>query len=216
MIRHPSSLHRALSHPPRSKFGHGGPASRPVSSGAPIPRRTTGPDNCNRADLSSSAGGAGPGAPARGFDIALVVGFVWLTVLAVTGSLGAGAAALAGLLTAGVLLSAALMLPRPSDRLLATLLGLLLLPAMLLVALIVKLTSRGPALVREPRVEGDDRKATVLRFRTTAVGRPASSDSPGQPLTPVGRLLLALSLDELPRLLDVARGHAPLLRVGQR
>lgn len=73
-------------------------------------------------------------------------------------------------------------------------------------ALAVKLTSRGPVLFHQTRIGMAGRPFEVVKFRTMLVG-----DNPVVPdasrITPVGRVLRRLSLDELPQLLNVARGE---------
>jgi len=108
--------------------------------------------------------------------------------------------------------------------------GLLLAaPVMLVVAVLIKLTSRGPVLYTQTRV-GLDRRAerngstnhrrltdgggkpfTIYKFRTMYAG-----DAPTTPevwatrndprITPLGRILRKYRLDELPQFLNVLRG----------
>lgn len=72
-------------------------------------------------------------------------------------------------------------------------------------ALAVRCTSRGPVLFRQERVGLDGDLFEVLKFRTMLHG-----DNPVIPaddrITQVGRVLRRLSLDELPQLVNVARG----------
>jgi len=101
-------------------------------------------------------------------------------------------------------------------------------PLMILIALAVKLSSRGPILFRQERVGQDRRRNrgpgmengrrqsngggrifTMYKFRTMYVGKAkaqvwASPDDPR--ITPVGRLLRRYRLDELPQLFNVLRG----------
>jgi lipopolysaccharide/colanic/teichoic acid biosynthesis glycosyltransferase len=99
---------------------------------------------------------------------------------------------------------------RLADRVLAVLVGTLLLPVLLVIALAVRLSGPGPVVIRDGDPVSHDRAHPSLRFRTTtAVTRDGRS-------TAVGRLLRALSLDELPRLFDVVRGDLPLPRAGCR
>jgi len=76
----------------------------------------------------------------------------------------------------------------------------------LVCALAIKATSRGPALFRQVRVGQAGVPFTVLKFRTMFDG-----DNPIIPsndrITAVGRVLRRTSLDELPQLINVARGQ---------
>jgi hypothetical protein len=209
-MRHPRSLHRALSHPPRTGIRHGHrprTAPRPDSVGL-----ATGPNVCARSSPMSRVSGPRPpdGLDGRSDGASVLSLAAGLTTVVGALSLMAEIDTGSGVLALGVLMAAAAALidPRLADRVLAAVLGLLLFPVLLLVALAVGLTSRGPVLVRQARDDAEIPGVPALRFRTAA--------SVGDRLTPVGRILHGLSLDELPRLLDVARGEAPLHRTGHR
>lgn len=79
-----------------------------------------------------------------------------------------------------------------------------------LAALSVRLTSRGPVLFRQERVGQDGEPFAVLKFRTMLDG-----DNPIIPaddrITSAGRVLRRLSLDELPQLVNVARGEMSVI-----
>ncbi len=112
------------------------------------------------------------------------------------------------------------------DRVTALLLLLVLAPLLLLIAGAIKSTSSGPVLFRQRRAGLNGEYFRIWKFRTMqdgadrldldseialalADGRSKIEDDPR--VTPLGRLLRATSLDELPQLLNVARGHMSLV-----
>lgn len=80
----------------------------------------------------------------------------------------------------------------------------------LVCALAVRLTSRGPVLFLQERVGMDGEPFVVWKFRTMLDG-----DNPIIPsadrITRVGRVLRRTSLDELPQLVNVARGEMSIV-----
>ncbi|HVO70431.1 MAG TPA: sugar transferase [Aggregatilineaceae bacterium] len=90
------------------------------------------------------------------------------------------------------------------------------LPVMLVVALLVRLTSRGPALYRQPRVGLHGSVFKVLKFRSMYADAEARTgavwarkDDPR--VTPVGRWIRRYRLDELPQLFNVLRGEMAIV-----
>jgi O-antigen biosynthesis protein WbqP len=81
---------------------------------------------------------------------------------------------------------------------------------MLLVALSVRLTSKGPALYWSDRVGRNNVIFKMPKFRSMRVNTPAVAThlltNPGQYLTPIGGFLRKSSLDELPQLLSILKG----------
>jgi sugar transferase (PEP-CTERM system associated) len=92
-------------------------------------------------------------------------------------------------------------------------------PIVLLVALAVRLTSSGPILYRQVRAGKDGKSFTVFKFRSMYQDAEAKSGavwaSKNDPrITPLGRWLRKLRLDELPQLVNVLRGE--MVIVGPR
>jgi exopolysaccharide biosynthesis polyprenyl glycosylphosphotransferase len=104
---------------------------------------------------------------------------------------------------------------RCTDLLLSTLLLLLTLPIWLIVAVLVKTTSRGPVFFRHQRCGQSGKPFVMLKFRSMYVDTPIYGRSPesttDRRITPVGRFLRKTSLDELPQLLNVLTGDMSLV-----
>jgi lipopolysaccharide/colanic/teichoic acid biosynthesis glycosyltransferase len=117
------------------------------------------------------------------------------------------------------------LLRQPGKRLfdiaVATVLLLALLPLLALVAIVVFLGDRGPVLYRQRRVGAGGRPFEILKFRSMTEGADRDvidltdsnltdgllfkvRDDPR--VTPVGRVIRRLSIDELPQLWNVLRG----------
>ncbi|HEY4412814.1 MAG TPA: sugar transferase [Gaiellaceae bacterium] len=89
-------------------------------------------------------------------------------------------------------------------------------PVLAVSALAVKLTSGGPALYRQRRVGKDGTDFELLKLRTMVVGAESQGagfaiDRGDPRITPVGRVLRRLSLDELPQLWNVVRGDMSVI-----
>jgi undecaprenyl phosphate N,N'-diacetylbacillosamine 1-phosphate transferase len=92
-------------------------------------------------------------------------------------------------------------------------------PVYLLIALLIKLDTRGPALFSQKRLGKQARPFECYKFRTMLVGSPDlrnvdgstfnSEDDPR--VTRVGRALRKMSLDELPQLFNVIKGEMSLV-----
>jgi Undecaprenyl-phosphate glucose phosphotransferase len=104
---------------------------------------------------------------------------------------------------------------RVLDLFIATVALLIFAPVMALLAIMVKITSRGPILFKQERVSFDGSKFSIVKFRTMFTDAEASGPGWTKPgddrVTPLGRLLRSTSLDELPQLFNVLRGDMSIV-----
>jgi lipopolysaccharide/colanic/teichoic acid biosynthesis glycosyltransferase len=104
---------------------------------------------------------------------------------------------------------------RVADFLGALAAGLILLPALLLIAILIRLDTPGPVLFRQPRVGYRGRLFQMYKFRTMRVpemgdgsDRLAAMTGENDPrITRIGRFLRRTRIDELPQLLNILKGE---------
>lgn len=97
------------------------------------------------------------------------------------------------------------------DRLFALIALVLLFPLMLTLALLIKLSSPGPVLFRQPRLGLNGRQFDVYKFRsmkvhTEAADKVTQATRNDPRITPIGQFMRRTSLDELPQFINVLKG----------
>lgn len=106
---------------------------------------------------------------------------------------------------------------RVVDILVAIIGSILVAPVALLVALAIRLTSRGPVIFAQERVGQYGRSFILYKFRTMVDGAESqtgpilSNGKRDSRVTPLGRILRATRLDELPQLWNVLKGDMSLV-----
>jgi len=109
-----------------------------------------------------------------------------------------------------------LVLKNLEDRILAPIFCIIFFVPCLLIAIAIKLDSRGPVLFNQQRFGFNNNPINVLKFRTMYADRPLEAGVPqatrNDPrITRVGRFLRRTSLDELPQLWNVLTGAMSLV-----
>ena len=90
-------------------------------------------------------------------------------------------------------------------------------PILIIIALLIKLTSKGPVFFKQERLGKDGKTFKILKFRTMVVnaekigdGLSVKSENDNR-ITKIGKILRATSLDELPQLFNVILGQMSLV-----
>jgi putative colanic acid biosysnthesis UDP-glucose lipid carrier transferase len=106
-------------------------------------------------------------------------------------------------------------LKRSSDIVLSVLILLLILPVMLVIALLVKLDSPGPAIFKQRRYGLDGEQILVYKFRSMGVVEDGGAIQQARKndlrVTRLGAFLRRTSLDELPQFINVLQGRMSIV-----
>jgi exopolysaccharide biosynthesis polyprenyl glycosylphosphotransferase len=99
-------------------------------------------------------------------------------------------------------------------------------PVFLILAILIKVTSKGPVFFKQNRLGLSGRRFTLYKFRTMRLGAhdvlsdvadlnamttPEFKDKKARWITPIGRFMRKFSLDELPQLFNVFVGHMSIV-----
>lgn len=96
-------------------------------------------------------------------------------------------------------------------------LGLMFLwPIFVVLAVVIKLDSKGPVLFRQKRVCANKKYFYILKFRTMRIDTPEETpthmlNNPSQWITKSGEFLRKTSLDELPQIINILKGEMSIV-----
>ncbi|KWX75287.1 capsular biosynthesis protein [Paenibacillus riograndensis] len=97
------------------------------------------------------------------------------------------------------------------------LIGIFLLwPFFLIIAVVIKLTSKGPVLFKQKRLGKNKSEFYILKFRTMRTDTPSDMPThllqdPDFFITSVGKFLRKTSLDELPQIINILKGEMSII-----
>jgi len=110
--------------------------------------------------------------------------------------------------------SRSIIIKRIFDFVLCSIGVIIISPLLILIALLVKLTSKGPILYSQVRMGLDGREFKMYKFRSMTVGETNKETwtvKNDPRVTPIGKILRKTSLDELPQLFNVILGDMSLV-----
>lgn len=101
------------------------------------------------------------------------------------------------------------------DLIISSIALIVLSPVMIIIALIIKLQNQGSVIYKQKRVGRNNEEFTIYKFRSMWENAPeiASNDleNPEEHITPIGKMLRKMSLDELPQLVNILKGDMSLV-----
>lgn len=102
------------------------------------------------------------------------------------------------------------------DLVLSALAIIILSPVLLVISIIIKLSSPGPALFKQKRVGKNKEYFYILKFRTMRIDTPSETPThllqdPNKYITKIGKFLRKTSLDELPQIFNIFKGEMSII-----
>ncbi len=107
-----------------------------------------------------------------------------------------------------------MLLKRMFDVLMSFIGIIILLPLMIIIGIIIKLTSKGPILFKQIRVTKNSKLFQIYKFRTmreNSEGNKQITVGNDSRITGIGKILRKTKLDEIPQLFNVIKGEMSLV-----
>lgn len=107
-----------------------------------------------------------------------------------------------------------MLLKRMFDILMSFIGIIILLPLMIIIGIIIKLTSKGPILFKQIRVTKNSKLFQIYKFRTmreNSEGNKQITVGNDSRITGIGKILRKTKLDEIPQLFNVIKGEMSLV-----
>src|SRR3989344_4810004 len=95
-----------------------------------------------------------------------------------------------------------------TDMILSFILSIVFLPLAIIIAFLIKITSRGPIIFKQQRIGKNDKVFWLYKFRSMRIEMegPLWTTEKDNRLTPIGKILRFTHLDELPQLFNILKG----------
>lgn len=101
------------------------------------------------------------------------------------------------------------------DYIITLLCLVLLIPVIVVLALLIKMTGKGPVIYSQKRIGRNGKSFTIYKFRSMYFGMeegiPLLSGKNDKRITPIGRFMRKHKFDEIPNLINVLKGEMSLI-----